>query len=258
MEQGMNKEELMQWLQGNGEFLYLPESVWDEALSGAIPLEEILLGLPLSQWMVMVLVLESADAPENWNRLSEKLKTIRTKDDIRYDYFDMHGANLLIRKQLQAKTLEAAEQLLLLFAESNLRYGRKVYSRETFAEAAELMESEIRAALWVEKAFTEDAAESGKHLADLGKAVEEWPALGACVKNYARLLGQREEQKTKAADAAGIQLREMAVEVKKQVLMLMDNKMYAEAYSVVQQLRKMLPKDEDLLGLEEEIGRHFS
>ena len=78
------------------------------------------------------------------------------------------------------------------------------------------------------------------------------------MKNYARLLGQREEQKTKAADAAGIQLREMAVEVKKQVLMLMDNEMYAEAYSVVQQLRKMLPKDEDLLGLEEEIGRHFS
>ena len=116
----MNKEELMQWLQGNGEFLYLPETVWDEALSGAIPLEEILLGLPLSQWMVMVLVLESADAPENWNRLSEKLKTIRTKDDIRYDYFDMHGANLLIRKQLQAKTLEAAEQLLVLFAESSL------------------------------------------------------------------------------------------------------------------------------------------
>ena len=39
MEQGNNKEELMQWLQGNGEFLFLPESVWEEAFRGDLPLE---------------------------------------------------------------------------------------------------------------------------------------------------------------------------------------------------------------------------
>lgn len=254
----MNKEELMQWLQGNGEFLYLPESVWEEASAGNLPLEEILLGLPLSQWMVMVLVLESVDSLETWNGISEKLKVIRRKDDIRYDYFDMHEANLMIKKQLQANSLESAEKLLTFFADSNLRYARKVYTSQTFTAASDLMEDTIRAALWVEKAFTEDAEDSKKHLADLGKAVEEWTSLGACVKTYAQLLGQQEEQKAKAADAAGAQLQEMAVEVKKQLLVLMQNNMYAEAYSIVQQLRGMLPQDEELIGLEEEIGRHFS
>ncbi|MGN0414059.1 MAG: hypothetical protein ACI4FX_01035 [Agathobacter sp.] len=254
----MNKEELMQWLQGNGEFLYLPESVWEEASEGNLPLEEILLGLPLSQWMVMVLVLESADSLEVWNEISEKLNTIRRKDDIRYDYFDMHEANLMMKKQLQANSLEAAGQLLRFFAESNMHYARKVYTLQTFETASDVMDESIRAAILVERAFSEDLQDTKKHLADLGQAVEIWPALAGCVKTYAQLLGQNEEQKAKEASAANARLQEMAVEVKKQLFLLMENKMYAEAYSVVQQLRGMLPQDEELIGLEEEIGKHFS
>lgn len=215
--------------------------------------EELMLGLPLSQWMEMVLVLESSDSLETWNEISEKLKTIRTKDDIRYDYFDMHEANLMIKKQLQAGTLEAAGQLLRFFAESNLRYARKVYRPQTFESAPDVMDETIRVAILVEKAFSEDLQDMKKHLADLGQAVEIWPVLGSCVKTYAQLLGQKEEQKAKEANAANDQLQAMAIEVKKQLFVLMENKMYAEAYSVVQQLRRMLPQDEELMSLEEEI-----
>lgn len=258
MSQEINRTEIEHFLQGNGEFLYLPDEVWEAAEAGRFPLEEMLLELPVSQWMVMVMVLEAANSLEKWDGLQAKLRTIRTREDIRYDYFDMHEANCLMEIGVQSDTLAAAEGVLHFFAESNMRYARKIYTEQAFHSAMDIMPESIRAAYWVEKAFALDAGQHEKRLGYLKQAVETWPLLGATVKNYALLLGQEEDRKVKEADAAGKQLNAMAVEVKKQLAVLMENGMYAEAYSVVQQLRQMLPADEELVDWEKEIERRFS
>jgi tetratricopeptide (TPR) repeat protein len=254
----IEKKEIETLLQGNGEFLYLPEGVWDAAASGELPLEEMILALPVSQWMVMVMVLESADSLENWDAIQTKLRTIRTREDIRYDYLDMHEANLLVSGRVRANTLEAAQHLLSFFAESNMRYARKLYTPETFTNAADLMPASIRAAVWVEKALQLDAAQHEQKLEYLRRAVEILPPMAELIRSYAVLFGQEEERKAKEAKDAAKELAQMAQEVKKQLGVLLEGGMYAEAYSVVQQLKTLLPNDAELITIEEELQSHFS
>ena len=108
-------------LEGNGEFLYLPETIWQAGKDGALPLEDMLLALPMSQWMVMVMVLESGDDLSNWDTVQTHLSMIRTRDDIRYDYLDMHEAKLIVRGKVSGDSIDSVEKLLAVYADSNMR-----------------------------------------------------------------------------------------------------------------------------------------
>jgi hypothetical protein len=257
MSSKVEKKEVEMLLRGNGEFLYLPAEVWEAAESGELPLEDMLLALPVSQWMVMVTVLESADSLQTWE-LQGHLRAIRTRDDIRYDYMDMHQANLLAGGRLKADSLEAAERLLQFFADSNMRYARKVYTPEAFATAADIMPATIRAAIRVEEALKLDVAQVEQKMSCLRKAVEILPSMAELIRSYAVLFGEAEERKAQDAKQAADELAQMAEGVKRQLGVMLEGGMYAEAYSVVQQLRTILPEDADLDALEAELQTHFS
>ena len=64
----------------------------------------------------------------------------------------------------------------------------------------------------------------------------------------------QEEEASEARD----ELQEMGKQVKVQVRVMMQSKMYAEAYQIVQQLRGMMPEDQELIGLEKELNTKFS
>lgn len=252
------ENEVKHLLEKNGEFLYMPERIWQAGKAGTLPLEEMLLALPMSQWMVMVMVLEAGDNLSNWDMVQTHLGMIRTRDDIRYDYLDMHEANLLVCGNVMADSLGNVEKLLAFYADSNMRYARKVYTGPTLADAREIMPVNIRAAYWMEKALACGDDEHEQKLRCMGKAAKEWPLLGAIVKSYAGFFGAEQEKQAKQAKAAETELAAMAVEVKKQLSVLMDGGMYAEAFAVVQQLKGMLPDDPDLKALEEELKTRFS
>lgn len=245
-------------LEDGGEFLFLPEGIWRAAKAGALPLEKMLLALPMSQWMVMVMVLEAGEDLSHWDMVQTHLAMIRTKDDIRYDYLDMHEANLLASGNVEMNDLKGAEKLLAFYADSNMRYARKVYTEHTLTDAREIMPASIRGAFWVEQALACSDEQHDKKLHYMGLAAKEWPLLGPLVKAYAAFWGEEQEEQAKKAEAAGEELAAMAVEVKKQLAVLIDGSMYAEAYAVVQQLKQMLPEDEDLKVLEKELKLRFS
>ena len=89
----------------------------------------------------------------------------------------------------------------------------------------------------------------------LGMAVKAQPKLADMVKTYAKLLGEEQERQSKAAKQADDELHQMAAEVLKQVDVLLQNKMYADALAIVRQLRQMLPADNELIALEEELEK---
>lgn len=252
------KHEVERLLDGNGEFLYLPERIWQAAKAGRLPLEEMLLALPMSQWMVMVMVLEAGENLSNWDMIQTHLSMIRTREDIRYDYLDMHEANLLVTGNLMADSLANVEKLLAFYADANMRYARKVYTEETLAGAREVMPANIRSAYWMEKALACSDSEHEKKLAWMGQAAKEWPLIGVMVKSYAGYFGEERKKQAAQAKAAGEELAAMAIEVKKQLAVLVDDGMYAEAFAIVQQLKAMLPDDEDLKAFEEDLKTRFS
>ncbi|MCM1282800.1 MAG: hypothetical protein NC180_06615 [Muribaculaceae bacterium] len=248
----------MQLMTDSGSFLLLPEEVWQAAENGRIPLETMLLEQPLAKWMIMVNILNGKKSAQHWDFVRRHLAGIRTRNDIRYDYLEMHMSNFWVSGVLQGDSTESVERLMREFAAANMRYARQVYQPLAFEEGQAVLPDHIRGAIWVEKAFACTQEESRKRLDCLGNAAREWPVLGTIIKHYASLLGDEEAKRVQEAAAASSEMAEIAIQVKTQILNLMDSGMYAEAYAVAEQLQQMTPEDEDLELLKAELRGHFS
>lgn len=234
-------------LDGNGEFLYLPDVVWKLGESGMLPLEEMLLALPLSQWIVMNSVLTKR------TEIAEHISKIRTVDDIRYRYLDMHNANYFITQEQEDKTYEQKKEILTFFAESNLAYAKSVYTEDAFLGKMEVLPESVKAAVYVERALAFDTKDWSKHLELLGDAVKIYPQMGEFIKQYATALGEEQKRQEEQAKEAQLQLQQMAVQVKQQIRTLLDAGMKEEAYQIVCQLQSMLPLDSEIAELEKEL-----
>lgn len=246
-------------LADSGSFLLLPDEIWQAGEEGRLPLERMLLELPLEKWIVMVSVLDQRRSAQHWDFVRMHLAGIRTRNDIRYDYLEMHMSNFWVSGVLQADSAVAVERLLCEYAEANMRYAREVYNPIAFEEALAFMPDSVRGAFWVEKALACAPEDNSGKLEYLRKAVKEWHALGSLIKSYAQFLGEEDERREQEkAAAVSNEMAAIAVEVKKQILNLMDSGMYADAYSVTEELQQMMPGDADLEALKAELKGHFS
>jgi hypothetical protein len=218
----------------------------------------MLLTLPFSQWMAVVIVLETYNDPERWKRTRENLASIRTREDLRYDYFEMHAVNALIKGDHAGMDYTQICQQLEEFADCNLRFANHIYTEEAFSGEMEMMEENCRAAVWIRRMADCESNDWNGRLGNLRQAAKVWPPLGETVKLAATLIGEEQERQDEEADAAGKELQQMAQEVKKQVAVLMDAGMYAEALGIVRQLREMLPGDKEVVKLEKKLEKNFS
>ena len=253
---------LMQYMNGNGEFLKLPSYCWKYGQEGILPIEEMLLQLPMSQWMVQVIVLQNVKDMKLWESMYQYLKQIQTKEDLRYAYFNFNYINAKIEAPIDDVNYETMQSLFEKYVEYNMNYARLIYNDTTFQNSADFMPVSVRGAMWVQKAYACGFEKFDQMLEDLGKCVKEHPAVADQMKQYIRLLGDKKakqmvEQEEEASEARD-ELQVMAEQVKEQVQVMMQSQMYAEAYSIVQQLRGMLPNDQELILLEKELQTKFS
>lgn len=249
------QNDLLQWMQGKGEFLAFDETYWRLYEENLCPLEHILLSLPLSQWMALVYALQKGCKAINWEEASSRLKEISTKDDIRYSYFFMNYYNYILEQRIEFQRVEQIENLIREACDWNLKYAKEVYADKAFEGNMEMLPDSCRAAVYLEKAIACSMEERSAKFELLGMAVKAQPKLADMVKTYAKLLGEEQERQSKAAKQADDELHQMAAEVLKQVDVLLQNKMYADALAIVRQLRQMLPADNELIALEEELEK---
>lgn len=245
-------DELRKWMEGNGDFLSFEEVKWELGAMRILPLEKIILELPFSQWMALVYSLNRANDLLQWIYIKEQLDHIRTKDDLRYDYFYMNFYNQVITQNCLESAYDQEEQLLADFCAWNLQYARKVYTKEAIAGQEQLPEH-CQGAIWLDRSLhcAEDAWE--QRLEYLKQGVNAWPSLADFVKLYAKHLGERREAQLEADACVNEELRNMATEVLKQVEVLVESEKHVEALAIVNQLLQMLPKDEELLWLKSEL-----
>jgi hypothetical protein len=173
------------------------------------------------------------------------------------------GDELLERRQaVNAEITEECpeadyEQLrgqLRAFADCNLEYARWVYTEEAFSGEMEMLEESCRAAVWIDRMFACGEQDTNGMLDCLGKSAKAWPKLGGTIKRFAVCIGEEQEK----SRAAGDELRAMAEQVKKQVAVLLQGGMQAEALGIIRELRKMLPEDAELAAQEKELEKNFS
>jgi hypothetical protein len=174
----------------------------------------------------------------------------------------MLDALLERRQAINAKITEACpeadyDQLrgqLRAFADCNLEYARWVYTEEAFSGEMEMLEESCRAAVWIDRMFSCGVQDWNGMLDCLGKSAKAWPELGRTIKRFAACIGEQQE-KSRAAEA---ELHTMAEQVKKQVAVLLQGGMRAEALGIIRELRRILPEDVELAAQEKELEKSFS
>lgn len=249
-------QELAEKLKDNGEFLLMEDEYWTYGQAHILPLEQMLLDLPFSQWMAQVMVLEAYHSEELWDKIRMHLIELQTQENIRYDYFHAKAVNAVITKCAAGKSYEELKQYLWEYASCNLKYAQWVYTDEAFTGEMEMVEESCRGAIWIQRALECAETDWNSRLENLKQAAIAWPALGETVKAFAQLVGQQQDNigKQKAEN----ELEKMASEVKQQVLTLTENGMYKQALEIVKQLRRMLPDDEDFIYLESELEKQLN
>lgn len=248
-------EKLRKQMDGDGEFLFLDEAGWTLAKNGVLPLEDLILELPFSQWVVQVLVLKSKKSESAWDEMRLHLMDIQTREDIRYDYFHTQAVNDIIVQYTKGKTYEELSLYLQEFAQCNLRYADWVYTEEAFMGEMEMVEEPCRAAIWIARMFDCDETDWSGRLDCLKKAAKEWPLFGETAKAYAVLIGKEQTRQSEIAQNAASELQMMAGQVKEQVQVLIAEGRTEEALSVIGQLRQLLPQDQELKSLEKQLQK---
>ena len=233
-------------------FLCLPEQIWEAGKAGLVNLEEKLLDVEFIRWKVVVSDLAEKE-PAAVERVYRYLQEIQSRDDIRYDYFNMHYAVILILLEGIDENYEAINRRFYLFQEYVLKFYRRVYLDSAFQDDMEMLPSKCRAAVWLEKLYECREDDWEQKLSYLRKCAKENTGLGKTIKSFATLIGQEQERRLKAAEEASDELRQLAKQVKQKVEVMLANGMRTEALQVVRQLRGMIPEDKELEQLEIQI-----
>ena len=146
---------------------------------------------------------------------------------------------------------EELQKLLETYASCAVEYFKDSYADQLELGCMEELPPDYRAVLLLQELLGERQLE--KKLAIIKQVVEAYPPMADTMKRYLRLLEQAPESQPDAQ--AALKLQQMAEQVLKQVDVLVEMGQLAEARSVVQQLRVMLPEDKRIREMDEQLGR---
>lgn len=183
-------------LEEKGDFLFLPDRVWCLARLGVLPLEDMILELPLKQWMVQMQILLTQGYHAGWEQTGSNLASICTRNDVRYTYFDYIIENIKMKQiysldgNVQKMDYVSMTKILGEFAQANLNYLDYMYTEAAFDNDMELFSPEEKAAIWIANGMSVDDGQWRVKLQYFGEAAKVCPMLGDFIKRYLNLLGQ--------------------------------------------------------------------
>lgn len=184
------------YLTENKEFLSIPERAWMLAKMGLLPLEEMLLELPFSQWMVQMRMFQMQGYSDVWGEIAKQLASICTQNNIRYVYFDLLLETAKMKQiyrlpaNIEKMDYETMTQILMDFAQANLNYMDYMYTEMAFEGEMEFLSPEEQASLWIANGFAVDNSQWREKLRCFGEAAKVCPMLGDFIKRYIHLFGQ--------------------------------------------------------------------
>jgi len=193
---GQITQEVQTSMQGNGEFLSQPVRIWQLAQLGILPLEDMFLQLPMSQWMVQMLVLQNQGYGAKWEEISMNLASICTRNDIRYCYFDKVTESTkmqtiyTLKENVDKMDYDTMTQVITEFAQSNLNYMDCIYTEHVFEGEMEILTDEEKAAVWLANGLSVGLSQWREKIQCFGNAAKAWPKMGELMKKYIAFVGE--------------------------------------------------------------------
>jgi len=180
-----------------GDFLFLSDRVWSLARLGVLPLEDMLLELPMKQWMVQMQIFLTQGYSVALEQIGSNLASICTRNDVRYIYFDYIIETIKMKQiySLEENVLKmdyvSMTKFLEEFAQANLNYLDYMYTEATFENDMELFSPEEKAAIWIGNGLSIDNGQWRMKLQYFGEAAKVCPMLATFIKRYMQLFGEQ-------------------------------------------------------------------
>lgn len=178
---------------------------------------------------------------------------------VRYEYFSMKAAEAKVVQHYAEDSFYDMQDRFRIFTEKNLTFYRKYFNESAFEGEMALLPKSCRVAVkWAQVIQGQLDNDREKVSRYLKEAIGLFPDLDDSIRFYVRCYAASEELKMNAeeekAREANAQMRTLAIQVKAKIPGLLAQGMTDEAYQILQQLKALVPDDEELPELEKRIA----
>lgn len=242
----------------------LDDYVFSIASDFKIDFESIIFRIKFENWKKGVDILFKKLKKDSIILRKEFLKGIMQTEDLRYEYFFMKDKEASLRLWIKDREENKEEYIndydfvyisLKDYSERYLNFYNKFYKERAFEGEMELLPPDCRLAVKLEEVFKE---EKDGNIRNMMEALEDcfgvYPTLDPVLKAFAK--GKKEEIKEAVENRK--EILSLGDKIKEQVVVLLENRMYAEASGILSQLKNLLPDDPSIVQLEERVREGLS
>ncbi|MCH5333336.1 MAG: glycosyltransferase [Agathobacter sp.] len=165
-----------------------------------------------------------------------ELLAMKSRENVRYD---MAFVWLAYGRAAKGEAFADMEQGLKDYGTRALEFARKYYTPLVFQEYPELLPGSLLAGFYLAKAF-EAQGDNQREMAYLDNAAHVDPALSPVIVRYLR---ERELEWQKRAWRERSEMRQLEKQIKERVQTSLDEKRFAEALEILEQLAMIRPND---------------
>lgn len=235
-----------QFIQSTSNVFWTPENITGIMKKYQVATEPYYLETPYEKWKAhLEKYLANADYADLILKKLE-FETMRTKQDIRYDYFDTRMAEVAALHSINEKDYAKKRQSLQFFAEKATGFLGKYYKEELIREYLELLPTYGQVAYRIAEALELEATDIKRALEIYREVVIIDPQWANVMKSYMTAVG---EEQVRRENAAKEEMKKLEQGVLEEIHKLVQNRQYEDALSVLSQLKQLKPNDLDLAEL---------
>lgn len=213
-------------------------------------LEELYLSVSYEQWKNHLRDFIAETEEDHLLSVERELTAIKTREDIRYDYFFARVAEAKVLYHAGVQDYAKKKSCLDEFSKKTLVFLRKYYQPQIFTEALDLLPEYGQAAFYIEQAFALEKSNPTEMLRILKEVVEVYPTFATMIKSFIMAYGiEQHEAKRRQRE----EMRNLKAQILGEVQKFVAKKQYTEALSIVKQLKQMCPDDLELVALSLEL-----
>lgn len=237
-------------------FWELNDSIFEIAVNSSFELDTYLTEIKFDHWKNGVDILFKIPKREKISLRSNFLQSVIKSSNLRYDYFFMKESEAKLR-MINKEDVQYGDIVNLLkdFTNRYLEFYHKFYKEEAFCGEMELLPTDCRLAVKLSKVFKE---ERNSNLMAMMEALKECRNVHPILDDVINIMMEYKKQEVKEAGENRKQLLILGEQIKAQILILLENRMYVQAYDVLNKLKALIPNDPELVTLEEKIREGLS
>ena len=232
----------------------LDDRAWEVARQYRVELEPLFLKIPFDSWKDGVVWFCGNSTLELIQKRVRLVQAMQRSENIRYSFFYIKTLEARLMLGEAKENLGALRELLADFTEQTLTFYHAYYKQQAFKGDMDMLPVACRAAVHLEAALaSEEIGDERLVLTNYKECAGICPSLDPAISAYAHLYADEVHRSQKDASRAALELQLMAEQVLKKVPVLLEAGKHAEALQTVQQLRALLPDDERIQQLEEQL-----